>query len=389
MARKSFARKTRRCIQAAPNHIRPSLETLEDRQMLSVLVADTFPNDNIANHAAAALPNNPDLAYNPSTGHVRIDNDGENVVAFFIQCNGQFLTGATDFSELDAHVGVGTSLGVDNTASQIGWASAAAIADRGFGINGPDLANLGAILPTGLDQSGFEALITGQQWSRAGVIGSFDLVISSGPKVTNVLVGNANWSADYKALIPGADPDGYLIPHGADQTKTLHWGNIREVIVEFDQPVKGTGTDGTLVPTDFQLSGINNGSITILSPVVYDNATNRAKLQLAANLQHDRYLLNVDATKVRDLAGNALDGEFTQNQLETSGDGTPGGSFWFDFNVMPGDFNRNGNSVLAPTAAVDSSDLSILAHHGCKRILIRSTDGMPTPMATCATTHRI
>ncbi len=62
---------------------------------------------------------------------------------------------------------------------------------------------------------------------------------SSGPRVTNVLVGNASWSADYKARIPGADPDGYRIPHGADQTKTLHWGNVREVFVEFDRPVEG------------------------------------------------------------------------------------------------------------------------------------------------------
>ncbi len=92
----------------------------------------------------------------------------------------------------------------------------------------------------------------------------------------------------------------------------------------------------------------------------YDNATNRAKLTLAINLRSDRYLLKVDAAKVSDLADNALDGDFTKYQAGPSGDGTPGGSFLFDFNVMPGDFNRNGDDVAAPTAAVDSSDLSIL-----------------------------
>ncbi len=180
------------------------------------------------------------------------------------------------------------------------------------------------------------------------------------PQVTNVLVNNANWSPAYRARIPGADPDGYLIPHGADQTQTLLWGNIREVIVEFSEEVKGSGPDGTLVPADFELSGINNGVATILSPVDYDPLTNRAKLTAAGNLRNDRYLLKVDATKVSDLAGYALDGEFAPNQLGSSGDGVAGGSFWFDFNVMPGDFNRNGNNVVAPSVAVDSSDLSLL-----------------------------
>ncbi len=81
-----------------------------------------------------------------------------------------------------------------------------------------------------------------------------------GPQVLDVLVGNTQWSADYKDLLPGADSDGFLIPHGADQTKTLPWSNIRQVIVEFTEPVKGSGSGNTLVPGDFELSGINSGS---------------------------------------------------------------------------------------------------------------------------------
>ncbi len=257
-------------------------------------------------------------------------------------------------------MGFGTSLTVDNIASQIGWSSAATILDQGFGFNGPDLADLGVILPAADRQSGWEALVTGQQWSRFGLIGSFDLVYSAGPRVTNVLVNSADWSPDYKAIIPGADQDGYSIPHGGHQTKTLPWSNIREVIVEFDRSVEGSGAGDELVPGDFQLSGINSGSITIQSPVAYDDATNRTKLTLAANLQHDRYLLKVDATKVSDSVGSALDGEFTSNQLGPSGNGSAGGDFWFDFSVMPADFNRNGDDVMPPTTAVDSSDLNIL-----------------------------
>ena len=82
-----------------------------------------------------------------------------------------------DFSDLYSHVGVGTSLIVEDTTSQIGWSSAATILDQGFGFNASDLADLGSLLPAGLSQSGWVALVTGQRWSRFGVIGSFDLVI--------------------------------------------------------------------------------------------------------------------------------------------------------------------------------------------------------------------
>ncbi len=47
-------------------------------------------NDGNAIVAAAAL-DNPDLIYASATGHVFVDNDGENIVSFFIQSAGQFL----------------------------------------------------------------------------------------------------------------------------------------------------------------------------------------------------------------------------------------------------------------------------------------------------------
>ena len=229
-------------------------------------------------------------------------------------------------------------------------------------VSGGDLATFNG--EVGLNLSGAQNItdLAGNTLPAAEPITDETYTVDNGPapQVTNVLVSNANWSAAYRALIPGGDPDGYLIPHGADQTKTLLWSNIREIIVEFSKAVKGSGPDGTLIPADFQLSGINNGVATILSPVEYDPVTNRAKLTMAANLRGDCYLLKVDATTVSDLAGNALDGEFSPHQLGSSGDVVAGVSFWFDFNVMPGDFNRNGDDVVAPSVAVDSSDLSVL-----------------------------
>ena len=44
--------------------------------------------------------------------------------------------------------------------------------------------------------------------------------------------------------------------------------------------------------------------------------------------------------------GQQLDGDFTTSSSFPSGDGTPGGDFAFDFNVVPGDVNRD-NTVNA------------------------------------------
>ena len=217
---------------------------------------------------------------------------------------------------------------------------------------------------------GFEFIVV-KVWARAlqGTTGVDNLSISSvvnpgdlaGPQVTNVLVNSPDWAAEYRALIPGGDPDGYLIPTGVNQTTTLPWDNIREIIVEFNEPVTGSGPDGVLMAKDFRLRGMIHGDQAIFSPVHFDPKTNRARVAVADSLQNDHYLLTVDATAVGDLAGNALDGEFEKHQLGISGDGVPGGNFSFDFSVMPGDVNGDGKVFDATEPAVTLSDHLILA----------------------------
>ena len=49
------------------------------------------------------------------------------------------------------------------------------------------------------------------------------------------------------------------------------------------------------------------------------------------------------ASGVKDLVGRALDGEWASGtSIFPSGNGTPGGDFLFNFNVLPGDVNRSG-----------------------------------------------
>ncbi len=67
---------------------------------------------------------------------------------------------------------------------------------------------------------------------------------------------------------------------------------------------------------------------------------------LANYLPRDKFWIDLDGNgidPVKDLAGNVLDGEWTNNSdTYTSGNGVAGGDFEFAFNVLVGDVNGNG-----------------------------------------------
>jgi hypothetical protein len=71
-----------------------------------------------------------------------------------------------------------------------------------------------------------------------------------------------------------------------------------------------------------------------------------AQWTLTAPFNKDRLRLDLDAdgaNPVKDLDGNILDGEWTNNVSTTSGNGTAGGDFEFNFNILPTDVNNSGN----------------------------------------------
>lgn len=125
----------------------------------------------------AALPLNPDLVYDKSTGNVRIFADGASILSFEIQSAGQFLPPA-DFTDLDNDVGLASSSTI-NTSSTVSWTSGLAVGDIGFdgpagAVNTP-YADLGNIFPKHLDLAGLTALVTSKTWSGPnGTGGSFD-----------------------------------------------------------------------------------------------------------------------------------------------------------------------------------------------------------------------
>jgi hypothetical protein len=180
------------------------------------------------------------------------------------------------------------------------------------------------------------------------------------PKVASVKLNSTFWTQTYRDAIDvdtaGAGTGvGYKIPNGANQAQAVAWSNVNRVIIKFTEDVRGSGPGGTLVPADFALLGVNQLSYTITS-IAYDATNFRATLTIASVLPLDKYALGADDGTIRDLAGNALDGEWMNNvTMGNSGDGTAGGLFNFHFNVSPGNYN------LGTNGGVDMIDMSIMA----------------------------
>ncbi|MCA9149588.1 MAG: hypothetical protein KDA92_09830, partial [Planctomycetales bacterium] len=183
---------------------------------------------------------------------------------------------------------------------------------------------------------------------------TFKITVGSGsadvtsPRVTDVKVGGSAWQSSFLAQVGGV---GYSIPDGPDQAKALPWSNINRVYVDFNEPVKGSGTGGALTPVDMALWGTNSG-IIVPTAVNYDSLNNRATLILANPLAADKYLLAVDDVNVTDNAGNKLDGEWTNYSSVISGNGTAGGQLLYRFNVLPGDANQSATVSISDLAAV-------------------------------------
>jgi hypothetical protein len=137
----------------------------------------------------------------------------------------------------------------------------------------------------------------------------------------------------------GLGTNGYSIPTGSTaQSATLTWDNLDKIIVTFSEDVH-------VDSADLSLSGVNTTAYEF-SDFHYDPQTRVATWTLSAPLDRDRLRLDLDTTgldPVGDLEENILDGEWTNNVSTVSGDGTAGGDFEFNFNVMPADVNNTGN----------------------------------------------
>lgn len=176
------------------------------------------------------------------------------------------------------------------------------------------------------------------------------------PRVIQVYVAGSAWTPAFMAALheAGLGNFGYAIQVGPAQLDAVPWSNVDQVKVQFDQNV-------TVAKGDLQLYGVNTAKYSVAG-FSYDPMTFVATWTLAAPIGDDKVLIDL-ADTVSNVNG-ALDGEFVNGAKDfPSGDGTAGGRFRFQFNVLPGDANRDGSVfgndlVLVRNAQFATPDLA-------------------------------
>ncbi|MBI2826572.1 MAG: aryl-sulfate sulfotransferase [Planctomycetia bacterium] len=170
-------------------------------------------------------------------------------------------------------------------------------------------------------------------------LGYFDVVA---PRVTSVQVGSTQWRNAFRNQLTAANlgsADGYEVPGGANQLKTLPWSNLNQIVIQFSEDVSVQAEDLVVQGANVPLYDFSSFS--------YDAENRTGIWTLAAPIDRDNVTLHLDgasAAGVRDLVGNLLDGEWTSGLTNyPSGNGTKGGNLDFQFRVLPGDFNQDSS----------------------------------------------
>ena len=162
------------------------------------------------------------------------------------------------------------------------------------------------------------------------------------PQVVEVLVSSTAWSPAFLDQLEGAGSGfgqrGYAIPVGdARQFMTLPWINIDQLMLRFNEPVSLAASDLQVHGADVLRYDYSPGAFTTGSG---PGGAFQAVWTLQSPMGPEALHLAL-ADSVTDLAGNVLDGEWTNGVSTQSGDGTAGGVFSFDFRVLPGDMDQS------------------------------------------------
>jgi hypothetical protein len=154
--------------------------------------------------------------------------------------------------------------------------------------------------------------------------------------VTNVWSGSSAWLGSFTAALGSAN--GYALPTDATQLKTLPWINVNRLTLGFNEDV-------IVQQDDLQLHSGATQSTYGWSGFTYDGTADTGTWSLLAFLTADKLRLRLDGTSaagVTDVAGNLLDGEWTDAaDAFPSGNAASGGDFAMRINVLPGDVNQN------------------------------------------------
>jgi subtilisin-like proprotein convertase family protein len=190
---------------------------------------------------------------------------------------------------------------------------------------------------------------------------ALDVTIDSvSPVVTEVLVAGTAWTPGFLNLLQTSGlggAGGFAVPDAAAQLLALPFSNLDRISVRFNEDV-------AVHKTDLSVTGMNAAGpypfAAGAAGFAYNAATRTANWTLAAAVGRDKLLLHLldggffDPSVLTDVAGNPLDGEWTNGAGSfPSGDGAAGGDFRFRLNVAPGDADGSGT--------VDVTDLGALA----------------------------
>jgi hypothetical protein len=153
-------------------------------------------------------------------------------------------------------------------------------------------------------------------------ISSRILVGSQTVGFTAVRAGSTEWTADFIELVDPVLRLGYIIPPDA---APLPWTNLDRLAVTFTNAIEKAG-GGTLTADDFELRGVNQADYNALvTGFSYDAATRTATFTFSQPIEADRLLVHIEGSDVQDAAGHVQLGQFD-----------------FRFDVLSGDYTRNG-----------------------------------------------
>ena len=221
----------------------------------------------------------------------------------------------------------------------------------------------------------------GEALNTPGAVNEVAASDSIAPTVLDVKIASSSWANFFLNGVDPTDGQGLLL-EGADQLKNLTWTQLDTLIVEFSEDI------GDFTPADFSLVGINVADYSAaVSSVSYDSGSFTATINLSAPFGADRVLLQIN-DGVTDLAGNSLDGEWTDSVSTESGNGTAGGDFNFRFDVLPGNVLNNDFVGSLDVLQVNNNTLTFAGLPGYDPFNDLDGDGFVTSLDVLAANDR-
>jgi uncharacterized delta-60 repeat protein len=166
------------------------------------------------------------------------------------------------------------------------------------------------------------------------------------PRVTQVFAGSTAWTPAFRQRVEdaglGDSAWGYAVGGGAEQLKSLPWGDVDTLSIRFTTAVN-------VIPEHLSVRGVRGGAYG-LSGFTYDEANFVATWTLATPLGRggEKVLLDLDGDAETGVASvflrpRFLDGEWANGaDAYDSGNGAEGGDFRFQVNALRGDVDGDG-----------------------------------------------